>query len=64
VTSAESARAEQKALPLQALSDLLAPAAEVDGLAEEELLQHARLVRRRIWQERYERAVQDREGTP
>jgi hypothetical protein len=55
---------EQKALPLQAMSDLLAPAAEADGLDEEELLQHARLVRRRIWRERYERAVQDREGTP
>ncbi len=44
-------------LPLQELSAYLAPAAEADDLSEEELLQHARAVRRRIWQERYEQSV-------
>ena len=40
--------------PLQALSELLAPAAEGEGLTENELLAYARTVRRRIWQDRYE----------
>lgn len=44
-------------LPLQELSVLLAPAAEAADLSEEELLQHARAVRRRIWQERYAQTV-------
>ncbi len=46
-----------KQLPLQELSILLAPAAEAADLTEEELLRHAREVRKRIWQERYEKAV-------
>ncbi len=50
--------AEQGKLPLRELSALLAPAAEAKGLTEEELLRHAREVRRRIWQERYQRATQ------
>jgi predicted transcriptional regulator len=44
-------------LPLQELSELLAPAAEAAGLTEDELLRHARAVRKRIWVERYEQAV-------
>ncbi|MCX6029605.1 MAG: toxin-antitoxin system HicB family antitoxin [Chloroflexi bacterium] len=44
-------------LPLRELSALLAPAAEAEDLSEEELLHHAREVRRRIWQERYEKLV-------
>ncbi len=49
-------------LPLQELSAYLAPAAEAADLSEEELLQHARAVRRRIWQERYEQVVQAHGG--
>jgi hypothetical protein len=45
-------------LPLQKMSDLLAPAAEAANISEEELLEHARQVRQRIWQERYQKAVQ------
>jgi hypothetical protein len=45
-------------LPLRELGALLAPAAEAAELTEEELLHYARQVRRRIWQERYEKAVQ------
>jgi len=57
------AQAEPPArLPLQELSALLAPAAEAADLSEEELLQHVRAVRRRIWQERYEQAVQAHAG--
>ncbi len=47
----------QERLPLQELSALLAPAAEAANLSEEELLRHARQVRHRIWQERYEQIV-------
>lgn len=57
-TYVEEPTADQGRLPLRELSTLLAPAAEVAELTEEELLQHARQVRRRIWQERYEKAVQ------
>ena len=45
-------------LPLMELSALLAPAAQAAEITEEDLLRHARQVRRRIWQERYESAVQ------
>jgi predicted transcriptional regulator len=44
-------------LPLQELSALLAPAAEAIDLTEEDLLRHAREVRKRIWRERYEQEV-------
>jgi hypothetical protein len=44
-------------LPLHELSLLLAPAAEAADLSEEDVLRHAREVRRRIWQERYEQTV-------
>jgi len=54
-TQAQAEPAEH--LPLQELSAYLAPAAEAADLSEEELLQHARAVRRRIWQERYEQSV-------
>lgn len=50
--------AEGDRLPLRELSNLLAPAAEATELTEEELLHHARQARRRIWQERYEKAIQ------
>lgn len=57
------AQAEQpEHLPLQELSAYLAPAAESADLSEEELLQHARAVRRRIWQERYEQSVRAHMG--
>ncbi len=56
-TYAEALAAEQGRFPLKELSALLAPAAEAEGLTEEELLEYARQVRRRIWQERYEKAV-------
>jgi hypothetical protein len=47
----------QERLPLKELSALLSPAAEAMDLSEDELLRHAREVRRRIWQERYEQSV-------
>jgi predicted transcriptional regulator len=50
--------AERQRLPLKQLSALLAPVAEAAALTEEELLHYARQVRSRIWQERYEKAVQ------
>jgi len=55
---AEALAAGQERFPLRELSALLAPAAEAANLTEEELLHYARQVRRRIWQERYEKAVQ------
>ncbi len=54
----EDLAASQELLPLRELGALLAPAAEAAELTEEELLHHARQVRRRIWQERYEKTVQ------
>jgi hypothetical protein len=57
-TYVKDSAAGQGRLSLQDLSDLLSPVAEAGGLSEEELLQHARQVRRRIWQERYAQAVQ------
>ena len=44
--------------PLPELSALLAPAAEAQGLTEEDLLTHLRETRRRIWEERYRQTVQ------
>jgi hypothetical protein len=44
--------------PLPELSALLAPAAEAQGLTEEDLLTHLRETRRRIWEERYRQSVQ------
>jgi hypothetical protein len=43
---------------LRELGALLTPAAEARGLTEAELLRHARQVRRAIWTERYQEAVQ------
>jgi|GEM_PF-1665149 len=54
----KSPSADQERLPLKELSALLAPAAEAAEITEEELLHHARQVRRRIWQERYEKTIQ------
>jgi predicted transcriptional regulator len=54
----ETSPADQECLPIRELSALLAPAAEATELTEEELLHHARQVRRQIWQDRYERTVQ------
>jgi len=59
----ETRAADREHLPLRELGALLAPAAEAAELTEEELLHYARQVRSRIWQERYEQAVQDHEGT-
>ena len=54
---------ESERLALRELGDLLTPAAEADGLTEEELLRHARQVRQRIWQERYlAQTVQSQSG--
>jgi hypothetical protein len=55
--SVESSTADQDRLPLRELGALSTPIAEAADLTEEELLDHARRVRRRIWQERYEKAV-------
>lgn len=55
---AEALTAGRERFPLRELSALLAPAAEAANLTEEEVLHYARQVRRRIWQERYERAIQ------
>ena len=66
-TYVQTHRADQGRFPLRELSALLAPAAQAAELSEEELLRHARQVRRRIWEERYEQAVQahaDRQETP
>jgi len=54
--------AGRERFPLRELSALLAPAAEAADLTEEELLHYARLVRRRIWQDRYERAIPSYSG--
>ncbi len=52
----------QARFPLKELSELLAPAAQAEGLTEEELLEEVRAVRRKIYEERYassgERAAQ------
>ncbi len=53
----ENYRVDQERLPLRELGALLTPAVETTELAKEELLDHVRHVRRRIWQERYEKAV-------
>lgn len=45
--------AQEERFPLRELQDLLAPAAEEANLTEKELLDYARKVRERIWQERY-----------
>jgi predicted transcriptional regulator len=58
VEALESYTVKAEQLPLQKMSDLLAPAAESNGLSEEELLEHARIVRQRIWKERYQKAVE------
>jgi len=57
-TYVEETSADRERLPLRELGALLAPAAEAAELSEEDLLRHARQVRRRIWQERYEKTVQ------
>ena len=56
-TYAKTHDKQAKQLPLRELSALLAPAAEASDLTEEELLRYAREVRKRIWQEHYQRAV-------
>lgn len=56
-TYSEALAGDQERFPLRQLSALLAPAAEAAELTEEELLHYARQVRRRVWQERYERTV-------
>lgn len=61
-TYAEAAAADHEQFPLRQLAALLAPAAEAADLTEEELLSHAREVRRRIWKERYQQATS--EATP
>lgn len=57
VEALESYTKQSGRLPLQQLSDMLSPAAEAGDISEAELLEHARTVRQRIWQERYEAAV-------
>lgn len=54
----EKPAVEPHRLPLRELGALLAPAAEAAEITEEDLFRHARQVRRRLWQERYERAVE------
>lgn len=48
--------------PIKELSNLLAPAAQVKGLTEEELIRHAKEARSRIWQARYLKMVRVLEG--
>ncbi len=55
---AEKQAAAEDRLPLDELSVFLAPAALSDGIEEGELLEYARDVRQRIWQERYARNVE------
>jgi len=57
-TYSEALAEDRERFPLRQLGALLAPAAEAAKLTEEELLHYARQVRRRIWQERYEKTVQ------
>lgn len=45
--------------PLDDLSALLAPAAQAQKLTEDEVLAHLHEVRRKLWQERYRRVVED-----
>jgi len=59
VSNPRKSSVAQERLPLQELGALLIPAAEAAELTEEELLHCARQVRRRMWRERYEHAVQD-----
>ncbi len=61
---AESAAAASGHFPLKQLAALLAPAAEAADLTEEELLGHARRMRRRIWEERYRKATRSEQGEP
>jgi hypothetical protein len=58
VSSPRKSSVAQERLPLQELGALLIPAAEAAELTEEELLDCARQVRRRLWRERYDHAVQ------
>jgi HicB-like protein involved in pilus formation len=44
--------------PLPDLSALLTPAAETQGITEDDVLTHLRETRRRIWEERYRQTVQ------
>lgn len=55
-------KGEEGRFPLRELSDLLAPAAQAKGLTEEDLMQHVREARRRIWEERYRRMVEALQG--
>ena len=57
-TYVEETSGGRERLPRRELSAVLAPAAAAAELTEEELLHYARQVRRRIWQERYEKTVQ------
>ena len=51
-------RGKEGRFPLRELSDLLTPAAQAKGLTEEDLMQHVREARRRIWEERYRQMVE------
>ncbi|MFZ0545286.1 MAG: hypothetical protein WAM60_07600 [Candidatus Promineifilaceae bacterium] len=55
IEAQESYTIQAGQLPLQKLSeklsDILSPAAEAGEISEEELLEHARIVRQRIWKE-------------
>lgn len=43
----------QARFPLKELSELLAPAAQAQGLSEEELMEEVKAVRRELYKERY-----------
>jgi len=51
--SLSGTRAKAKMLPLRELSELLAPAAQAQGLTEEELMEEVRAIRRELYKERY-----------
>jgi predicted transcriptional regulator len=59
VEALESYTIQAGRFPLQQLSDILAPAAEAEGISEEELLELASTVRQHIWKERYEKLVHE-----
>ena len=57
VEALESYAVQAGRFPLQKISDILAPVAKAGEISEDELLEYARSIRRRIWRERYEKSV-------
>ncbi|RMF89510.1 MAG: toxin-antitoxin system HicB family antitoxin [Nitrospinota bacterium] len=49
---------EKRRFPFKELSDVLVPAAQAQGLTEEEIQHQIKEMRRRLWQERYQDMVE------